>query len=196
MNGSSNGQSLTVEVTTPAQEADPLTVTLTTDKTTPDPTSIDFSNINPETMDPAAIAELLLPQETSASAVIGPEGGEFSVTSTTGVKYTYRIPPGALDDTIPFTLIPLSAVDGAPLTGSLLGAVNILPEGLELNEPAILTIEPLPILKPVQEMWSPLLNSMRMAQNFISMEFSLKMRLPPPQRHLSLLPLWIRTMAG
>ncbi len=144
VNGSSNGKSLTVEVTTPAQQADPLTVTLTTDKTTPDPTSIDFSKINPETMDPAAIAELLLPQETSASALIGPEGGELSVTSTTGVKYTYRIPPGALDDAIPFTLIPLSAVDDAPLTGSLLGAVNILPEGLELNEPAILTIEPAP----------------------------------------------------
>jgi hypothetical protein len=147
VNGSTNGQSLTVEVTTTAQEADPLTVTLTTDKTTPDLTSIDFSNMNPETMDPDAIAELLLPQETSASALIGPEGGELSVTSTTGVKYTYRIPPGALDDTIPFTLIPLSAVDGAPLTGSLLGAVNILPEGLELNEPAVLTIEPAPDTK-------------------------------------------------
>ena len=144
VNGSSNGQSLTVEVTTPAQEADPLTVTLTTDKTTPDPTSIDFSNLDPENMDTDALAELLLPQETSASAVIGPEGGELSVTSTTGVKYTYRIPPGALDDAIPFTLIPISTVDGAPLTGNLLGAVNILPEGLELNEPAILTIEPAP----------------------------------------------------
>ena len=68
-------------------------------------------------MDTDAIAELLLPQETSTSTVIGPEGGELSVTSTTGVKFTYRIPPGALDDAIPFTLIPISIVDGVSLTG-------------------------------------------------------------------------------
>ena len=143
-NGDSRGKSLTVEVTTPSQEPSPLSVTLTNDQTSPDPTNMDLSAINPDTMDPEAIAAFFLPQETSASAEIGPEGGEISVTSSTGVKYTYRIPAGALDETIPFTLIPHSAVDGAPLTGSLLGAVSILPDGLELNEPAILTIEPAP----------------------------------------------------
>ena len=143
-NGDSRGKSLTLEVTTPVQEPSPLSVTLTNDQTSPDPTTMDLSAINPDTMDPEAISALFLPQETSASAEIGPEGGEISVTSSTGVKYTYRIPAGALDETIPLTLIPISAVDGAPLTGSLLGAVRILPEGLELNEAAILTIEPAP----------------------------------------------------
>ena len=142
--GNQKGKSLLVEVQTPAQQPNPLTVTLKSDTTTPDPTTIDFSKIDPATMDPSAIADLLVPVTISATADIGPEGGEVSVTSSTGVKYTYRIPSDALDDTIPITLSPFTEMDGAPLTSGLLGAVDIQPSGLELNEPAVLTIEPAP----------------------------------------------------
>ena len=140
--GSSADKPLLIEVQTPVQKPNPLTVTLKQDMTVPDPKSIDLSKINPETADPSALSNLFAPTQISSSAVIGPEGGQLSVTSSTGVKYTYTIPAGALDDTIPFTLKPYIGMQGAPLTGGFMGGVDIEPNGLELNEPAILTIEP------------------------------------------------------
>ena len=140
--GSTPDKPLLVEVQTPVQKPNPLTVTLKQDITVPDPKSIDLSKINPETADPSALTGLFAPTQISSSAAIGPEGGQLSVTSSTGVKYTYTIPPGALDDTIPFTLKPYTGMQGAPLTGGFLGAVDVEPVGLELNTPAVLSIEP------------------------------------------------------
>lgn len=145
-----DGKPFVVSVQTPPQVPNPLTVMVTADMTTPDIENMDFSNIDPgafdpENFDPSSLESLgLIPKLISESAEIGPAGGSLSVTGMNGVKYTYTIPPGALDDTIVFTLKPVSSMEGAPLTGGLLGAVLIEPVGLELDEPAVLTITPPP----------------------------------------------------
>lgn len=113
----------------------------------PDINNMDFSNIDPESFneenfDPESLG--LMPTIVAASQEIGPEGGSVSVSGTNGIQYTYTIPPGALDDTIVFTIKPVAGMEGAPLTGGLIGAAVIEPVGLDLNEPAILTITPLP----------------------------------------------------
>ncbi len=140
--GNNPEKPLLVEVQTPAQDPKPLTVLLVNDMVIPDPATMDLSSIDPESMDPADLASLFSPTLVSESADIGPEGGQVSVTSSNGVKYTYAIPAGALEDTLTFTIKPISSMEGAPLSGALLGAVQIEPVGLELNEPAVLTIEP------------------------------------------------------
>lgn len=145
-----DGVPLEVSVQTPPQEPNPLTVEVDTDITTPDIENMDFSNFNPESFDPENFDPAMLesmgltPKLISSSEEIGPAGGSLSVTGTNGAEYTYTIPPGALNDTIVFTLKPVASMQGAPLTGGLLGAVLIEPVGLELDEPAVLTVTPPP----------------------------------------------------
>ena len=69
------------------------------------------------------------------------KGGELEATSAQGVRYTLTIPDGALLFPEMISLAPVSKVDGLPLSGGLLGAVHLEPEGLELIKPATLTIQ-------------------------------------------------------
>ena len=69
-------------------------------------------------------------------------GGEIAVTAADGTKYTLTVPNKALVSRTDITLTPVVAVNGSPLSGGLVGAVEILPHGLELLAPATLTIEP------------------------------------------------------
>lgn len=148
--GDRDGDPLEVSVQTPPQEPNPLKVEVTPDISVPDVENMDFSNFDPESFDPenfdpGSLESMgLMPTMIAASEEIGPEGGSLSVTGTNGAQYTYTIPPGALDDTIIFTIKPVATMEGAPLTGGLLGAVLIEPVGLELDEPAVLTITPPP----------------------------------------------------
>ncbi len=138
-----NGIPLTITVQTPPQMPDPLTVTLVPDIQMPDLTTQDFSNFDPNTFNPNDLSSLgLEPTLVSDVKEIGPQGGTLSIASSTGAKYTYTIPAGALDDSFVFSLKPLARLEGAPLTGGLLGAVVVEPVGLELNLPAVLTITP------------------------------------------------------
>ncbi|MDH5607562.1 MAG: hypothetical protein OEY93_11835, partial [Anaerolineae bacterium] len=75
------------------------------------------------------------------SEEIGPEGGVLTITSPDGVIFTLTIPAEALPESVIITLAPVQSIDGFPLSGGMLAAVNIRPEQLELFEPAILTIE-------------------------------------------------------
>jgi hypothetical protein len=78
----------------------------------------------------------------AAEGSLGPAGGTLVATGGDGTKFTLTLPPDALlgDQTI--TLTPVSAVGGLPLSGGLVGAVQITPHGLMLQKPATLTIEP------------------------------------------------------
>ncbi|MCC6147189.1 MAG: hypothetical protein IT308_06430 [Anaerolineaceae bacterium] len=148
--GGKDGAPLDVSVQTPPQEPNPLKVEVTVDLSVPDIENMDFSNFDPESFDPENFdpndlgSMGLAPMSTAVSEEIGPEGGSLSATGTNGAKYTYTIPSGALNDTFIFTLTPVAGMEGAPLTGGLLGAAIIEPPGLELNEPAVLTITPPP----------------------------------------------------
>jgi len=142
----------TAAVSTPVQEPNPLTVQAheyeptfweppAVDPTDPnfDPSSLyppGFDPEDPEAFDPSSM--MVVP---SATVLIGPEGGAVSVTSPDGVSSTLEVPAGALDEEVPITLTPIQSIDGLPLSGGLLGAFRIEPEGLFFDLPAILTIE-------------------------------------------------------
>ncbi|HEX8123791.1 MAG TPA: CARDB domain-containing protein [Solirubrobacteraceae bacterium] len=69
-------------------------------------------------------------------------GGTITATAANGTTYALELPNGALLSGQDITLTPVSAVNGSPLSGGLIGAVEIKPHGLELLKPATLTITP------------------------------------------------------
>jgi hypothetical protein len=118
-----------------------------------DPTNLDpsmFTNMFPTDeagapildgsamMDPSSF----IPQQIESTELIGPQGGEVSVTSSSGVKYTLSIPQDALRMEIPVTMQPVSSISNSPLSGGMNAAVIIEPAGMSLDIPATLTITP------------------------------------------------------
>ncbi|HEX7541543.1 MAG TPA: hypothetical protein VF352_05375 [Anaerolineales bacterium] len=139
-----------VTITTPAAAPNPLTVQandyapVTWTAPTPDPNhpSLDPSTYYPPGYDPAHPENFdpsSLMQPVRASADIGPEGGVLSVTTPDNITYRLTIPPNALEESTPISLIPIETIDGLPL-GELQGAVRMEPDGLLLDLPATLTI--------------------------------------------------------
>ena len=141
----------TVDVTTPAVTPNPLTVQaneykpITWTPPTPDPNNptIDPSSFYPpgfDPNDPQSFDPSALMQRVSASADIGVEGGEVTVTTPDKITYTLSVPAGALDDVTSIALVPIESIDSLPFSGGLLGAVRIEPEELVFDIPATLTI--------------------------------------------------------
>ncbi len=153
INGGEKGESLTAAVTTSPQIPDPLKVTLEFDMSQP---LYDFSNTDAENFDPSVLMDLFPTDESGEpaafdpslfnpspifeTALIGPEGGEVSVSGSNGVVYTLSVPQGALMFEVPVTLKPVSAIPDLPLSGGMDAAVMIEPEGIPLLAPATLTI--------------------------------------------------------
>ena len=80
---------------------------------------------------------------SSASEMIGEEGGTVSATGSDGSYFSLEIPKGALHRRERITMIPVSRVDGLPLEkGGAVATVQLEPEGLRFDKPAKLTIEP------------------------------------------------------
>jgi hypothetical protein len=77
----------------------------------------------------------------AASAPIGPEGGKLTATAADGSKITLTIPPDALAKSLTISMTPVRAVDGLPLSGGLLAAVQLAPEGLRMRKLVTLSIE-------------------------------------------------------
>lgn len=96
-----------------------------------------FDPDNPAAFDPSSLI-----QPVSATQAIGPGGGTVSVTAPDQVAYTLDVPAGAVEQLIEFTLTPVKSIAGLPLSGGLVGAVRIQPDGLVFEVPATLTIEP------------------------------------------------------
>lgn len=69
-------------------------------------------------------------------------GGTLSATGKDGTRYRLSIPGGALLSDATITIVPLSKVDGLPLSGGSIAALHIEPSGLQLMKAATLTIDP------------------------------------------------------
>jgi hypothetical protein len=85
----------------------------------------------------------------SAKAVsrdITEEGGTLSATGTDGSTFDLTLPAKAVDGVEKITMTPLAAMHGLSLTGGMQAAVQMEPDGLQLNKAATLTIAP---AKPV-----------------------------------------------
>ncbi len=77
----------------------------------------------------------------TSATLIGPAGGDIQVTDPDGNVITLSVPAGAVyEEEISLTVI--SSLVGATLSGGLIAAVDIQPDGLLLLQPAVLTIEP------------------------------------------------------
>ncbi len=70
-------------------------------------------------------------------------GGTVSATGADGTRFTLTIPANALLGDEDITLTPVLMVDGVPLSGGVAAAVQLGPEGLQLQQVARLTITPL-----------------------------------------------------
>ncbi len=78
---------------------------------------------------------------SNASQVIGSAGGTLRATGPDGTRFTLDVPPGALDQDAAISMTPVKTVDGLPLSGGLVGAVQLAPDGLAFSTPVTLTIE-------------------------------------------------------
>lgn len=92
-----------------------------------------------ETANPITI-KVSVDQSALATGVISPAGGSLTATAADGSLFTLTLPAGALLGEEQITLIPITTVDGMPLSGGFVAGVQLLPDGLQLLEPATLVI--------------------------------------------------------
>jgi hypothetical protein len=80
-----------------------------------------------------------LERSRAESEVIGTAGGTVVATGSDGTRFALAIPPRALRAATTIALTPVKRIRGFPLTGRRV-AVQFSPDGLELLEPATLTM--------------------------------------------------------
>ena len=80
--------------------------------------------------------------ETAAAtaADIGPAGGVLEASAADGTTYRLEIPAGALRASARITMTPVTRIDNLPLSGGMVGAVDLQPSGLQLRRSAVLRI--------------------------------------------------------
>ncbi len=79
-------------------------------------------------------------EENAVATTVGAQGGEVSLVDSKEVQYTLNIPAGALSADTEIRMTAVTAVQDWPLDGDAIGGVRLEPEGLVLNDVAILTI--------------------------------------------------------
>lgn len=97
---------------------------------------------NPD-IPPNPVMVEVVPEEAAAlgETVLAEEAATLTATGADGTRYTLEIPAGALLWEADIRLIPVAEIAGLPLSGGLIGAVQLEPEGLLFLEPATLSIE-------------------------------------------------------
>ena len=96
-----------------------------------------------ETPQSAGISlEITLADDAAISQYVDEEGGVLELEGPDGTLYRLELPPGSLLSQQLITLTPLTGITNLQLSGGLKAAVQILPEGLDLVLPALLTITP------------------------------------------------------
>jgi hypothetical protein len=85
--------------------------------------------------------QVKLDQKSTATQKIGPEGGSVSLKDANGVQYKLDIPAGALTEQTEIKLTAVKDIGGWPLDGAMLAGVTMAPDGLQLLDPATLTIK-------------------------------------------------------
>jgi hypothetical protein len=93
-------------------------------------------SVNPLTVYPVLNTNL------SASGTLDEWGGALSLTNASGFVFTLTLPPGALGRTETITMREITQVGGLPLSGGLIAAVDLQPEGLRFDTLARLDITP------------------------------------------------------
>lgn len=92
--------------------------------------------VNPLTVYPMVSAN------PGVSATLDEWGGSLSLTNAGGFVFTLTLQPGALGRTETITMREITQVAGLPLSGGLIAAVDLQPEGLTFDKLARLDITP------------------------------------------------------
>lgn len=79
-------------------------------------------------------------EENGIAAMVGAQGGTLSLVDSNDVDYVLVIPEGALSTDTEIHMTAVTDIQDWPLDGASIGAVRLEPEGLILNDVAILTI--------------------------------------------------------
>lgn len=111
---------------------------------TPAPSGISF----PQQPDPLKVSDEV--ESSGRTQAMYPFGSAMSVTGDDGIKYTLTMPKDALLSATDVTMTPVAKVNDVPFAKDIVGAVRLEPHGLQLQQPATLTIEP-PAGTPVAE---------------------------------------------
>jgi len=85
-------------------------------------------------------APLVLETARAANDSIGPAGGTITSTGTNGIVYTLTVPPNALRTPRRITMTPVKAIRTLPMSGGVLGAIDLEPAGLHFTKPVRLKI--------------------------------------------------------
>jgi hypothetical protein len=93
----------------------------------------------PASPNPLSVSPQL--EESLAVESTLPEIGGVIRAESNGVRYSLTVPEGALISEQDIRLIPVQSIEGLPMSGGLLGAVQLEPDGLSFLQPAILEIE-------------------------------------------------------
>lgn len=83
-----------------------------------------------------------LDKKRTARGKISPAGGNVSLTSADGSRFTLDVPPNALENETEITMTAVKSLDGAPLDKNTPTAVQLEPSGLFFKEMVTLTIVP------------------------------------------------------
>jgi hypothetical protein len=87
----------------------------------------------------------------TVTATIAATGGEMTATGADGTVYTLTIPDDALLMDTEISMTPVASVQGLPTSGEQTHAVQLGPDGLQLEDFATLTIAPATGLPPDQQ---------------------------------------------
>lgn len=111
------------------------------------PVSTESTNATPARASsaPASLPDLALTNvhtETAQAtgATVGPAGGTLSAAGSDGTTFSLAIPANAIPTPTRVALYPVQSIAGLPAGDTLTAGVQLAPEGLELAEPATLTI--------------------------------------------------------
>lgn len=95
-----------------------------------------------EYVNPLTVQAHTDPGHAASSRISAEAGGTVTTTGANGVRYTLTVPADAVLSDVVVTLTPVTTIDGLPLSGGLVGAVEFAPAGVLLLKPATLTIQP------------------------------------------------------
>lgn len=94
-----------------------------------------------ETVEPTNL-QITLDSTRAQSQIVQPVGGTVEATGQDGTFFLLEIPEGALLLPTPITMTPVLHAEGLPGTSTMVATVQLQPEGLQLHQPATLTIQP------------------------------------------------------
>ena len=87
--------------------------------------------------------------EHGTTAEVSSEGSIITIMTNDGKILTFTIPASALSEQETIALTPISDITGLPIEGTLIGGVNMLPEGIQFSETCSLEVQIPPAGNPM-----------------------------------------------